>query len=165
MAAPGPKSKPLDQLAPPRKPYEEKQRAAKQAALPQYQLADLDMPPAMMDEEVAVIWDELAPIFKGRGIITEADITLFSEVCSIIADMRAYKKEIEEDGITVPGSNPGSIVKHPLISPLNTLRGMLRSYLCELGWTPGSRSKITKASTGEEDAEKDPFAALLGQRN
>lgn len=160
MAAPGAKSKPHDMLAPPRKPYEQRQRDEKLASLPHYELADLDMPPALMGEEVAKVWDELAPVFKGRGVITEADMTLFCEICSIIADMRKYKEKIELQGLTVDGSGGGT-VKHPLISPLNTLRGMLRGYLCELGWTPGSRTKIARATTEEDIKENDPFADLM----
>lgn len=164
MAQPGAKTTPLDLRAPPRKPYEQRQRDAKTASLPQYQLADLDMPPALMDEDAAVVWDELAPVFKGRGVITEADLTLFSEICSIIADMRKYKKEIEDEGFTIRGDS-GILVKHPLISPLNTLRTMLRSYLCEIGWTPGSRTKVIRAVAEADSKEKDPFGDLLDSRN
>jgi P27 family predicted phage terminase small subunit len=159
MATAGRKSLPDALRAPPRKPCEAKAREAKAGLYPRYDPADLDMPPVMMEERVAAVWAELAPTMKSKGIITEADVVLFTTICEIIADMRRYQKEIG-DQLVVEGAN-GGLVKHPLISPLNTLRGNLRGYLCEIGWTPGSRTKVPSAESGSEEEAKDPLADLL----
>lgn len=160
MALDGRKTLPAAFRSPPRNPAEAKAREAKDALAPRYDPADLDLPPAFMDERVAVVWAELAPVFKGKGVITEADVTCFTTICQMIADMRQYQKIIDSDGLVVEGAK-GGLVKHPLISPLNQLRTMLRGYLCEIGWTPGSRTKV--ATQGSDKPKgKDALDDLLG---
>jgi P27 family predicted phage terminase small subunit len=160
MATAGRKTLPESLRSPPRNPAEAKARAARDAAAPKYDPADLDLPPALLAEEAAAIWTELAPVLKGKGIITEADITCFTTICETLADIRAYQAAIKLEGYTMEGAK-GVIVKHPLIAPLITLRGLLRSYLCEIGWTPGSRTKVASQSGVGEGDDQDPLTALL----
>jgi len=159
MALDGRKSLPAAFRAPPRNPAEAKAREAKDALAPRYDPADLDLPPAFMEERVAVVWAELAPIFKGKGVITEADVTCFTIICELIADIREFQKEIRASNLVVEGAN-GGLVKHPLISPLATNRSMLRGYLCEIGWTPGSRTKVVTQGNDKPKA-KDALDDIL----
>jgi len=158
MATVGRKTLPAAFRAPPRNPAEAKARAAKEALAPSYSPADLDMPPALLAEEAASIWSELAPILAGRGVITDADVTCLTTICEILADIRKYQKIIRHDGSVIEGAK--GVVKHPLIAPLITLRGLLRSYLCEIGWTPGSRTKVVKQGETPEGSD-DPLDDLL----
>jgi P27 family predicted phage terminase small subunit len=132
-------------------------------------------PPKWLDKDAKREWRNEAPMAVRLGILTEADVMMFSDICILQARLKhAYgmipkfdehvvdqaKKSGKEWPFPMirPGAK-GALAHNPYISIYNRCLLELNKMRAEFGLTPSSRSKI-RIPKQEND---NPFAALANQ--
>ena len=93
--------------------------------------------PAWIHGDAREAWDFYLPILIDMGIITRADLALFTAYCVAVKTMKAAQKEIDENGLIVQGSTGPK--KNPAITIQDEAMRMIRLIGADLGLTPASR--------------------------
>lgn len=95
--------------------------------------AGVPEPPEWLESYSKSLWRRLAPLLHGQGILTEADLPAFENLCDLYHRWRTYRDDL-------------------------SARKEYNRLLTEFGLTPSSRSRI-KAT----DKPKDDLEAFLAE--
>lgn len=123
-------------------------------------------PPARLLKEAKTEWKRLAPTLVGLGLLTEADIPAFTELCQnygyyLITDKKIL--DLGEQGVTAMQKTPsGYVQQHPLLSLRRQYYELWRKGLLDFGLTPASRSRLVVGDIpGASVNTNDPLESLL----
>ena len=116
------------------------------------------LPPADAPEAVAAVWRELSPVFFAAGVLSDADLPAFRQVCARpLAVYRAAAAECLRDGFTSKGSE-GQPRKSPTAALGVRVVGHVRRGFADFGMNPSS-SRGVDAKPPQE--EPNPFDYLM----
>ena len=115
-------------------------------------LQDLS-PPPHLPEEVAAVWQELAPKLKRAHLLTELDTPLLEMTCAAIATHRLAISKTAGGKLLQKNAETGSVSLSPwaMVQSMSFKQGM--AALQQWGATPSSRSRVMV----------DPQADLFGK--
>ena len=124
-------------------------------------------PPARLLKEAKAEWKRLAPTLVSLGLLTEADITAFAELCQnygyyLITDKKIL--DLGDAGITAMQKTPsGYVQQHPLLSLRRQYYEQWRKGLADFGLTPASRARLTTNDTPGSSGvgSSDPLENIL----
>ncbi|NTW56493.1 MAG: phage terminase small subunit P27 family [Chlorobiaceae bacterium] len=136
---------------------------------------DLLIPPKWLDKDAKKEWKNEAKMAVKLGILTEADVMMFADICILQARLKhAYGMIPKFDQHVIdqaskngkdwpfpmirPGAK-GALAHNPYIAIYNRCLVELNKMRSEFGLTPSSRSRIKI----EKPADDNPFAALANQ--
>lgn len=97
------------------------------------------------------VWKE-----AGEWISPDVDVAVVTRLCELEDMRQAYKLQVAQDGIMVPGST-GQATRHPLIPEIRALDDQMTKYETVLGLTPQARSALSVA-----EVDKTP-GGVVGQ--
>lgn len=92
------------------------------------------------------------------GLITELDDMALAMLCQAWAEYLEATEQVKKSGLLVKSPN-GFPVLNPYLIAANQALKKVRSPLAEFGMTPGSRSRIHAAGSGDES--DDEWSKLL----
>lgn len=122
--------------------------------------APKDLPPLAKKE-----YKRLAPKMYDIGLLTEADLPAFVELCRIYAYYREIDQVINSDGIEgnwqVQTAESGYSQKHPYLTIRREYYELWTKGLAQFGMTPASRTRLMVDNPKGAKAEDDPMAAVL----
>jgi len=127
---------------------------------------EVPKPPKHLLPEAKKAFKRLAQHLAGVGILNEATVDAFAEVCQYYAYYRiASEKMLKkgEEGVTeMQVSDSGYAQKSPLISLVNEYHSKWMTGAKEFGLTPISWARIMSVyGASGEKAEEDPMEKLL----
>lgn len=144
MAGPRPAPTKLRMLKgnPGKRPYNEKEPK------PKIELPD---PPEHLNEDAQTEWNRIGPELVKLGIMSSLDTVALAAYCEIYARWVEAGTKLKETGLIVKAKN-GYPLQNPYLSIQNTCLLQMRTFLCEFGMTPSSRTKIkANPPTNSED--------------
>lgn len=147
MAGRRPKPTALKQLAgnPGRRPLNKLE--------PKYALGMPDPPESIQNDPVALKeWNRVVPLLIEQNVLTHADYGCMACYCGEYSLYMRAVEYIQEEGITI--ETPKGIRKNPAVSIASDAARQLRAFCAELGLTPSSRSKVSKAPRSQEADDK-----------
>ena len=109
--------------------------------------------PDFLDELGRNEWDRMAAELYPTGVMTVVDRTALEAYCSEYSKWVFATKKIQEDGMTL-NSLSGFPMQTPYLQIANKSQAEMRKWLCELGCTPSSRTRVSRV---QKDEEKDPL--------
>ena len=121
---------------------------------PKFQKISYTPPPKNMAEQGKIVWNELMPVLTNCGVLTPADIPLFTRYCETTAKWRRALSIINEDGTSIVTKN-GTLVVHPESKNFQNYSTQLLQMEIQLGMTPSSRTKVV--ALADNDTIKDDF--------
>lgn len=124
-------------------------------------------PPTRLLKEAKAEWKRLAPTLVSLGLLTEADVTAFAELCQnygyyLITDKKIL--DLGDAGVTAMQKTPsGYVQQHPLLSLRRQYYDQWRKGLLDFGLTPASRARLTVGDnpTGGATMRNDPLENIL----
>lgn len=78
-----------------------------------------------------------------EGLLTSLDFSTFEQWADVYAKILECEQVLKTEGWVVTDPDSGISKPHPMLKMQNELRGLLKIYLTELGFTPASRSRIS----------------------
>jgi P27 family predicted phage terminase small subunit len=118
---------------------------------------ELSKPPAHLDAEAKREWRRVAPQLYECGLLTVLDVDALAIYCASWSMWVEAEKQLEEQGLTVPGRS-GTMKANPWLAVANQARRQMLAMAQEFGMTPLSRGRIKV----EPPQSPDPFEDLLG---
>ena len=109
--------------------------------------------PDHLDELGKKEWDRMAAELYPIGVMTVVDRTALEAYCSEYSKWVAATLKIQEDGMLIT-THTGFPMQSPYLQIANKAQAEMRKWLCELGCTPSSRTRVERAPAAEE---KDPL--------
>lgn len=116
-------------------------------AKPRQPIASLPKPDSL-DTEAGAEWDRLAPMLIEAGRLTEANVTLFVNLCNLKSIVASCRAAIESDGVTVSTATGGDKT-HPAFGPMYQAQAEQRRLYILFGLA----DKNAKASREEDEFE------------
>ena len=116
--------------------------------------------PGHLDEVAQQEWRRLVAIALRARVLTEADRSIVEIAAAAYSTWRAARAVVQSEGMTYETTNTtgGNVIKpRPEVAIESDAWRRYKSAVCELGFTPATRSKV-QAFEGEEE---DPGAAYL----
>ena len=113
--------------------------------------------PADLAPAAAVVWRRVMREMGATGVITAADTDVFRTYCEAVARYQYAATMLDQSGPLIRGARNGELVKSPLHQVVRDNAVLVRSLARELGLTPSARTGLR----GEQETERDPFAAFL----
>jgi len=95
-----------------------------------------------MSERAAKLWDDLAPLMFGRGLLEPLFHESFAILCTALAEVQELEEYVAAHGRTYT-TGEGKERIHPMAAMLPASRKMACMYLAEFGLTPESYKTIT----------------------
>ena len=145
-----------------------KQRLNKSEPMPPAMDA-VPKPPSRLLKEAKAEWKRLAPTLVSLGLLTEADLTAFAELCQnyayyLITDKKIL--DIGDQGVTAMQKTPsGYVQQHPLLSLRRQYYEQWRKGLLDFGLTPASRVRLsTDDDSTSTYGSNDPMERLLSKK-
>jgi P27 family predicted phage terminase small subunit len=97
-------------------------------------------PPGLSPAAVR-FWNRHAPPLIEAGVLTRLDLDSFVQLCGVVSDIEACRKEIDKHGVLIPGVG-GTLKRNPAVSAIAQLYQQYRLYSEAFGLTPASRAKL-----------------------
>ena len=101
-------------------------------------------------------WDELAPLLTESRILTVVDAGALEAYCVAYEEYELAGQEIEKNGLTILNRFDDT-VENPCVATRRKALNAMRQWAIELGMTPASRSRVTRA---ERPMRENKFAAV-----
>lgn len=117
------------------------------------------VPPAGLGEAGTAAWNRLWTAGRDWLSLT-TDVALLTRLCLGYDEEQVLRRELAEDGMTVPGQRGGKVA-HPAVSMLRTLTAELTRYESLCGFTPSDRSRLGYAEVKTVSA----LAELMARRD
>jgi P27 family predicted phage terminase small subunit len=105
--------------------------------------------PEFLQGEAKKQYQKTAKKLARIGLMTELDDLALAMLCQGWAEYLEATDQVKKSGILVKSPN-GFPVLNPYLIVANQALKKVRSLLAEFGMTPGSRSRIHAAATGDE---------------
>lgn len=118
--------------------------------------------PAWLSENARKYWDDLAPMMRDCGLLTEIDKTAFEGLCDAYARWREASEMLAKTPMIVKAPTSGYLMPNPMIAITNTAFSQLRAMLTEFGMTPSARSRVTASGDGGKKKPENPAAEFFG---
>jgi P27 family predicted phage terminase small subunit len=116
----------------------EKPNKARLLTMPATSSATAPKPPAWLRGEAKRYWRQHEDELARRGLLDDFTVMFFAIVCSCWASWFAISRQIQKDGITVPGPG-GRPVVHPLLAAQARELKLFRMLAKDMGLMPKSR--------------------------
>jgi len=113
--------------------------------------------PSSLDETGRSEWDRMAAELYKTGVMTEVDRTALEAYCSVYSIWLQATREIQEHGMLIKAQS-GFPMQSPWLQIANKSQAEMRKWLCEMGCTPSSRSRVEAISPKEK---KDPLEEFI----
>lgn len=91
-------------------------------------------------------WARVVPALDAKGRLALVDRALLVDYCLVVARIDQGERALSIEGYWVAGERGAQ--KNPWATGLNQYRTQLKSYLAELGLSPGSRLKDSSGEQG-----------------
>ena len=112
--------------------------------------------PKWISGQARKVWEKLAPMLEGMGLLTEADEIALAAICSLYARYKDLEKVIDKKGYTEKNSRSG-VKAVPEFAMSRDCLKLLKSFLAEFGLTPSSRSRINLPQPETDDPLEEFF--------
>ena len=109
--------------------------------------------PDHLDELGKKEWDRMAAELYPIGVMTVVDRTALEAYCSEYSKWVYASQQIQKHGMLIKAQS-GFPMQSPYLQIANKSQAEMRKWLCELGCTPSSRTRVERAPKVEE---KDPL--------
>ena len=109
---------------------------------------EVPSPPHWLDHYAKKEWEQTAPFLIEAGLLTRADLSMYTAYCQLFARVIRAEMEIMEKGLTFETPN-GHVQKRPETTISRDALQQLRQYSARFGLDPASRSSI-EVSIGDE---------------
>lgn len=100
--------------------------------------ADTKPPTGVLSADEAKIWKTTLAILAPKHLATDLDIASILEYCRDLNLCQRIRKQIDRDGIIVPGVMGDKA--HPLLTALNQTRNRVMQFESKFGMTPSDRA-------------------------
>ncbi len=128
--------------------------------------ADGVQPPAWLTGDSLAKWNELVPLLRSVGLLTQADVGPLARYVDCWAWWRRCREVIERDGDTVVVRDDAGRVKwaqqRPEVGIVSKLAQQMHRLEAEFGLTPAARSTIHVSPKQTPRDELDEFFAIHG---
>ena len=127
-------------------------------------LSGVPDPPDDMNASARAIWIREAPLVYAAGLLTELDLSAWTQYCECAQRYRQLSSAVEKlgDKLMVNSEN-GKLTHHPLVHQLNAAQTELRKCQALFGIGPANRTGLVAANPAEAEAH-NPFLKI-GKRN
>ncbi|HEY1066290.1 MAG TPA: phage terminase small subunit P27 family [Pirellulales bacterium] len=98
-------------------------------------------------------WDELVAHLDGRKVLSPGDQVALAMLCEAIRDYVKAKRIVWEEGETVPGARPGTIVVNPMSRVRDKAFHRCFLLLRDFGLTPSARAGAAIMEGAEKKAK------------
>ena len=101
--------------------------------------------PSWLPEEGKRYWSDLHPLLQRLKVVTEADETAMTALCSTYARWREAQAFLQEHGMSYKTvSTAGDVLwkTYPQVQIFSDMGKQLKGWLVEFGLTPSARSKV-----------------------
>jgi P27 family predicted phage terminase small subunit len=112
--------------------------------------------PDYLSEDAMPVWDEMASLLIDIGVLTEADVQLFSAYCEKRAQYLKYDKKARETPDLIKTPN-GHLQPNPYISMANRAYDQMCKLASEFGITPSSRTRVSAVDNGSRKRKSEFF--------
>lgn len=120
---------------------------------PQYPIPEYGDPPAWMNDMAKATWREFAPEIIEQKLYTVVDRAAFEAFCIIYSRWREAVADLDKIGSTVQIAKSGYAAPVPEVAIERQYADDLRKWCVEFGFTPSSRSRVSK---GKGEGDKPP---------
>ncbi len=124
-----------------------------------------DLKPDGLPDDVAAIWDQVAPVLAEKNRLEAIFTWSVVELCHCLAKMAEYRAGFRENGesYTVKGRNGAQLKSRPEVAQFNETRRTFLRLSGEFGMTPSaSRSLAGAVGQGDLFDDFDEFANSRG---
>jgi P27 family predicted phage terminase small subunit len=107
-------------------------------------LTKLPQAPAWLDAVGKSMWRKLGADLIETGILTRGDLRAFEMLCDAYSDVRALKKALDNEDVTIPGGRNGQYGRkiNPIIAQLQKSRKAYTELAAHFGLTPMTRKNV-----------------------
>lgn len=147
-------------------------KRAKRGEAPGFEVAGdelLTEPDTLWDQSARAFWSTHAKRMRDAGLLTEADIETFTDLCNRYAFMLSAKRHLQAHVKRAEdlGINPfiqeteGMDRQHPMAKAYQEASNIFDRLASKFGMNPQARSTVEVTNT--KGSELDPFAQVLKQ--
>lgn len=115
------------------------------------ELVALGDPPDFLGPYGIEEWRRAGPVLIDLGLLTEADLMVFTTYCMNVNILIEAQHDIERNGMTIDGAR--GPVRNPALATFAAATTALRSLAAEFGMTPSSRSRMRMPGDERESLE------------
>lgn len=119
-------------------------------------------PPPWLNRYGKQEFKRLAPILEPMGLLTAADVPLFSMLCSLYGEMIEARRHIKKHGTVmvlykdVDGAAvPVKAQANPSVAVARNAAQQVRLIASEFGLSPSMRGRISLPAAADDDADED----------
>lgn len=106
-------------------------------------LTELGEPPEWMGTYGKAEWNRVGPVLISLGLLTEADLMVFSAYVMNVDLLINAQIAIERDGMTIAGGRDGTReVRNPALAAFASATTAIRAFASEFGMSASARSRI-----------------------
>jgi P27 family predicted phage terminase small subunit len=128
---------------------------------PKLKLGTPDMPDHIRTDEIAKPeWVRLTTIAAAAEVLTKAERSIIELACVAYSDLMRARKAIAKHGQTYETTNQqGDMVikSRPEVAIAADAWRRYRAAVCELGFTPAARAKVSTVDPGEEQSPEEKY--------
>jgi len=106
-----------------------------------------------LDELGKKEWDRMAAELYPTGVMSVVDRTALEAYCSEYSKWVFASGQIQKHGMLIKAQS-GFPMQSPYLQIANKSQAEMRKWLCELGCTPSSRTRVSRV---QKDEKKDPL--------
>lgn len=120
-------------------------------------LTTLPEPPGFLDDVAQYEWHRVGPDLIEKQLLTTVDLAAFTAYCLNVARMVAAEKQVNVDGMVVPG--PRGHRAHPCVLISRQCGAEVRKFAQEFGLTPSARTRVRPQQKPAKPKD-DPWGLL-----
>ena len=117
---------------------------------------DEELWPPPLPDDVQDVWTYSVRQIDHMRLKSSADRDALVAYCVAVVNNRRAMYDLEDNGITIPGSLPGTVVTNPAWRVFRDSSNVIRAFAQEFGLTPSGRTRI-KVEGGDDDS-RNPYA-------
>lgn len=137
-------------------------RPARHDGEPEFPAAS-SKPPKHLTPAARAVWRKEAVPLIDAGILTEADVPMMADLCSLTASYRAVMQEIGNSYVVDSKRDDGAQVKNPAWQIARDMLQLINSMRLQFGLSPVSRAKVTAPAKQKPASEWDEFSQPVKQ--
>lgn len=116
--------------------------------------------PDSLDDHGRAAWKRLVADAEKSQVLTKVDGGIFELAAQAYSTWRQAEAEWRKEGLTYETTNTegGTVIKaHPAIAIASDAWRRYRAAVCELGFTPAARAKVSTVDANEDEAPGSDF--------
>ncbi len=115
--------------------------------------------PAHLSDPAKKEWKRIAAELYRLGLLTTVDRTGLEAYCMAYAQWLEATEKIKKHGMVIKAPS-GFPVQNPFLAIANRAASEMRTWLCEFGMTPSSRTRVKATPIDKQDGDpKNPIDA------